>query len=137
MKELVKSWFFYADKDIAIASELITNPDLTNGVAFHCQQAIEKYLKAFIVEHDIKFLRIHDLIRLYELTQNVKDLGLDREKLREITEVYTDERYPGDIGLLPNGIPTEEEARAFLEFAKHVEAVIKRELQGEGNCSGE
>jgi HEPN domain-containing protein len=137
MKELVKGWFFYADKDIAIASELMNNPDLTNGVAFHCQQAIEKYLKAFIVEHDVKFLKVHDLVRLYELTQGVKDLALDLEKLREITEVYTDERYPGDIGLLPNGIPTEEEAHSFFEFAKHVEAVIKGELQGEDSCSGE
>ena len=45
MKKEVKSWFFFADKDIAAAEEIIKNPELTNIVAFHCQQAIEKYFK--------------------------------------------------------------------------------------------
>ncbi|MBN1923100.1 MAG: HEPN domain-containing protein [Anaerolineae bacterium] len=29
--------------------------------AFHCQQAVEKSLKAFLVAHDVPFLFWHDL----------------------------------------------------------------------------
>jgi HEPN domain-containing protein len=40
-------WIFFADKDIMAAENLIDYEELTGEVAFHCQQAIEKYLKAF------------------------------------------------------------------------------------------
>jgi HEPN domain-containing protein len=42
MKRQVEDWIKFAEKDIMAASEIIENPELTNIVTFHCQQAIEK-----------------------------------------------------------------------------------------------
>jgi hypothetical protein len=44
--------------------------------------------------------------------------------LRELTDIYTDSRYPGDLGLMPTGKPTEEDAARFEHFADHVHATV-------------
>ena len=50
MKKQVEVWIDFAEKDILTITEIINNHALTNIVAFHCQQAIEKYFKAYILE---------------------------------------------------------------------------------------
>jgi HEPN domain-containing protein len=52
MKKLINDWIILAEKDIKTASLIISEEYLTNIVAFHCQQAIEKYFKAYILEYD-------------------------------------------------------------------------------------
>jgi hypothetical protein len=43
MKKLVNDWIILAEKDVKAASVIINEEYLTNIVACHCQQAIEKY----------------------------------------------------------------------------------------------
>ncbi|GHV95770.1 hypothetical protein AGMMS50293_20900 [Spirochaetia bacterium] len=130
MKRQVEEWYFFADKDLLAALEIINNPDLTNVVALLCQQAVEKYLKAFMAAHDIKIIRIHDLVKLYDIVKQIKDFEFDIDLLDTLTKLYTDDRYPGGgIGLLPDGMPTNEEAKKFYAFAKEVEQKIKAELK--------
>jgi HEPN domain-containing protein len=50
MKKLVNDWIILAEKDVKAASVILNEEYLTNIVAFHCQQAIEKYFKAYILE---------------------------------------------------------------------------------------
>jgi len=45
-----------------------------------------------------------------------------------INEVYSESRYPGELGLLPDGFPSNEEAKGFIEFAKEVKTKINWEL---------
>ncbi|MDR1099862.1 MAG: HEPN domain-containing protein [Treponema sp.] len=66
MKKLVNDWVVLAEKDIKAASMIINEESLTNIVAFHCQQAIEKYFKAYILDCDKPLLKIHDLPKLLE-----------------------------------------------------------------------
>ncbi|GHV76565.1 hypothetical protein AGMMS49942_13860 [Spirochaetia bacterium] len=129
MKKQVEAWNYDACKHLLIVSIIIDNPDLTNGVAFHCQQAIEKYLKAFLIACDIKVIRTYDLARLYDLVKQIRDFGFDLDLLDTLTRLFNDSRYPNDnIGLLPYGVPTEEQARVFYAFAKDVEQKIKAAL---------
>jgi len=129
MKKQVKDWILLADKDL-YAAEIIIKEDypLTNIVAFHCQQAIEKYLKAFIIEKDIPLIKTHDLIRLNGMINEVEKIAIDEKKLIIMNEVYIDSRYPGDLGLMPEGIPTKEQAYEFIEYAKEIKTVINNEL---------
>jgi len=41
-----------------------------------------------------------------------------------MTDIYTDSRYPGQLGATPTGRPTEEDAARFQQFAAHVHAVV-------------
>jgi HEPN domain-containing protein len=47
----------------------IDEPRLTGQVVFHSQQAIEKYLKSYLVENNVSFPKTHDLPTLYELVK--------------------------------------------------------------------
>ena len=50
MKKQVKDWILLADQDLNASEILIKNEyPLTNIVAFHCQQTIEKYFKAYLI----------------------------------------------------------------------------------------
>ncbi len=66
--------------------------------------------------------RIHDLRRPWEIVADQFDQPFDVDLLRELTDVYTDGRYPGNAGLMPLGNPTEEDAACFEKFANHVYA---------------
>ena len=61
--EYIKNWLFRAKEDISVL-ESLASIDLeyyTSTICFHAQQAVEKYLKAFLIYHDIDFPRTHDL----------------------------------------------------------------------------
>ncbi|GMO43748.1 MAG: hypothetical protein Pg6C_05570 [Treponemataceae bacterium] len=119
-----------ADRDLITAERIMADDDpFTNIVAFHCQQAIEKYLKGYLIEHDVPLEKIHDLVKLYGTILKIKDLGLDKDKLFLISEVYTETRYPGGIGPLPDGLPSDEEAQEFVEYAKEIQTIILTELK--------
>ena len=132
MKKQVEDWILLADKDLG-AAEIILKDEhpLTNIVAFHCQQAIEKYLKAFIIENNISLIMTHDLIKLNGMINEIKHLGIDEKKLIVLNEVYIDSRYPGDLGLIPDGMPTNEQAKEFIEYVKEIKVIINNELANE------
>jgi len=129
MKKQVEAWIGFAGKDMLAVSEIIENPDLTNIAAFHCQQAIEKYFKAFILENEKPLVRTHNLLALYGIIKEIVDLELDEDLLSMVNDVYLESRYPGEIGLLDDGsMPSIEQAGQFFIFAKEIETKIKNEI---------
>ena len=129
MKKQVEAWIKYAEKDILTVSEIKENPMLANIAISHCQQAIEKYFKAFILESNKPIKFIHNLITLYGTIKETIDLELNEDLLSTVNDIYTESRYPGEIGLLDDGtIPTIEQAHQFFSFAKEIETKIKNEL---------
>ena len=135
MKKQVEDWILLADRDLKV-SELIMKEDdpFTNIVAFHCQQAIEKYFKAFILEYEKPLMKIHNLLTLYGKIKEIIDLELDEDLLSMINDIYLESRYPGEIGLLDDGsMPSLEQLSQFYIFAKEVETKIKCELDKEND----
>jgi hypothetical protein len=56
-------------------------------------------------------------------------MNLDENLLQDLKDLYVETRYPCNIGLLEEGsLPTVEEAKIYLDFAKSVAATIKSEL---------
>jgi HEPN domain-containing protein len=129
MKNSTKGWIFFAENDMMVVESSIGIPRLTGQVIFHSQQAIEKYLKSYLVENDIGFPKTHDLPTLYELVKKVTDFNIDEIMLEQISNIYTVTRYPNNIGLLPDGqVPTLERSKEISDFAKNIERFIKKEL---------
>jgi HEPN domain-containing protein len=63
----VRRWLEKADHDrIGAVAALERNPPLTDIAAFHCQQAVEKTLKAYLVWRELEFEKVHDLERLID-----------------------------------------------------------------------
>ncbi len=117
MKETTKEWFLAAEDDLLSAIKLADESRLTNIVAFHCQQCIEKTFKAIIEEQNLPSVKSHDLLRLCDIA-GIKLSEKEFIVLATINEVYIDARYPADFGLMPNGKPTITEANKFIEFTE-------------------
>jgi HEPN domain-containing protein len=124
MKPVTEAWLIKAGEDLATIRALRENPQLTGVIAFHAQQCVEKCLKAVAEERKGTLPRVHDLRRLWEVVADEFTEALDIDLLRELTDIYTDSRYPGDLGLMPTGKPTEKDAVRFEQFADHVHATV-------------
>jgi HEPN domain-containing protein len=129
MKKYTEDWLLYADKDLYVAENALDDEyPATNVIAFLSQQSIEKYLKAFLVENDVPIIKTHNFIILNDKAKSIKNMGLDEIKLAYINDVFIEARYPGEAGLLPSGMPTEVQAREFVEYAKEVKSIILKEI---------
>ena len=53
--EYLKNWLFRANEDILVMKSLFESEPETfaSSICFHAQQAVEKFLKAFLVYHII------------------------------------------------------------------------------------
>ncbi len=62
IKDFVRQWLYKADEDLNAVKTLLEIPSKDYFIsAFHCQQAVEKYLKAFLVKNQIEFGKTHDI----------------------------------------------------------------------------
>ena len=129
MKPITLEWLARARDDLATAQVLLAYEDLTNMVAFHAQQGVEKALKAAIEESDLGFIRTHSLTRLYEMVRLRYPVIQDIDMLDRLDAVYIEARYPGEMGLLPTGKPTTEEATELYRFAEVIFLVLQANLQ--------
>jgi len=114
-----KEWLKASKIDLDSIEYIIKAEHLTTVVAFHAQQSVEKALKALLISYGIQIPRIHSLNRLFKLVE--KDFRLESfEIIDMLDDLYIESRYPGDMGLLPYGQPTQEDAKEFYTFAQAV-----------------
>src|SRR5512133_61246 len=92
-------------------------------VAFHAQQSIEQSLKAFIEETSKHLPKTHDLLRLHKLSE-MKLSDEQIEIIEQLNDLYLNARYPGELGLLPEGKPSPEDAELFRHIAQQLHALV-------------
>lgn len=96
MKEqVVKEWIERGKHDLEVAKILLAEEEYSDVVLFHIHQAVEKYLKGFLIYKGWGLKKIHDIELLIteamsfdDEFQKYLDLG------RELTAFYYEERYP-------------------------------------------
>lgn len=66
MQELLFEWLGSADRDVALCRLVASAGEhrLLTDVGFHAQQAVEKYIKAYLVGRQVEFPKTHDLEKL-------------------------------------------------------------------------
>lgn len=129
MNPISKEWLTAAGDDILVIEKIIDDVRLTHLVAFHAQQAIEKSLKALLEHRGNPVPKAHSLNRLFELCS--VDLTLsDSEIINTLDGLYLDSRYPSALGLLPDGKPGTDDARAFYDFAVAIHQRISSIVSG-------
>ena len=92
-KEIVQEWLAAADDDFHFALiNFKEGKTFFAQICFHPQQSAEKYLKSYIVAHELEFRKIHELpllIRMISLQEVAKVDGTAkssparRDKARE------------------------------------------------------
>ena len=126
MKKLTKEWLKAAGDDLDVIERILDDDHLSHVVAFHAQQCIEKVFKALLEEHEIEVPRIHSLVTLFGKVEDYVGKDIDINLLQTLDSLYIDARYPGDLGLLPDGKPNREDAKNFYKFAKDISSKIKQ-----------
>ncbi len=93
----VKRWLLKARHDWSVAERILAaGGEETDVGAFHCQQAVEKMLKAYLVSRRIEFEKVHDLGRLLDqcLADDSRFESL-RDGIEPLTLYAVAFRYPG------------------------------------------
>lgn len=122
-------WLDKALLDLQAARILMTWNGDTCNIAFHCQQAIEKALKGYLLFKTGRHFDGHNLT--YLCRQAVQQDEMFTEWLDEsaaLNNLYIETRYPTD---LPVAID-EHVCRQYFSMAENMFAAIRQELYDEG-----
>ena len=123
MDDLSRQWAERAQYDLDTADAMFKAGRYLY-VLFCCQQAVEKMLKAIIVQRAEELPpRIHRLVRLTELAGvAVEERQMDF--LRELSDYYIPTRYPQDVANLARAVKPEKaqwvlsQSREFVQWLR-------------------
>ena len=103
----ITQWIVKAGRDLRSARRLYSDtPPLLDTAAYHCQQAAEKALKAFLTMHDIPVQKTPLLAPLVlQCMQRDPEFHALQETAETLTPFATAFRYPGDPIVLPGRAP--------------------------------
>ena len=98
----IKDWIDKADHDIGSAKLIYAHiPEYFDTIAFHCQQAVEKYIKSALIFYEIEFLRSHDLVYLLDLlSQKIEIDEVTYNMAITLNAFSVQIRYPNSIVFL-------------------------------------
>ena len=94
--DFVQDWLNKALSDSKTAEFLMKKKwDDYFNCTFHAQQAVEKYIKAYLVKNQIEFRKTHDLGKLLDLIEEVdQSLASELRFSVWLTNFAVDFRYP-------------------------------------------
>lgn len=123
--EYVKAWLHKANEDIQVILKLTDNqPELfTGAICFHCQQAVEKFLKAYLSYNYIDYPKTHDLDYLLSECRKIDKKGFEDIDLKNLTDFGVSIRYPDDFY-----IPDLEEVNEYVAIAIKVKNIIDQKI---------
>jgi len=123
-----KKWITFAQEDLKMA-ELALKEGIYNQTCFHSQQCVEKVLKGFITYKGEIHPQTHKLTDILSFTSPGPFDDLT-DKIIILDRFYIPTRYPDALpGILPEGLPTEEDAKEAIEVAKLVFERVKKEIK--------
>ncbi len=129
-EEIVLRWLKKAEHDLKTAKYLLTLDDAPTDVfAFHGQQAVEKYFKAYLTLVDVRVKKTHDLETILArcIEKDRQFERLDKDGISKLTFYAVEIRYPEECIEL-----SIDEARELYETAKEVKEFVVERLRGKG-----
>lgn len=123
---LAQEWFTKGSHDIEMAQLLYNQMGYTDTIALLIQQAVEKYLKGYLIYNGWRLRKIHDLEELLSEAIRVdKDFSKFLGSCQKITQYYVESRYP-----LESPIEyTREEIKQSLDEAYEIITKIKQAIK--------
>jgi HEPN domain-containing protein len=115
-------WLDFARDDLWVAQRLFHefHPKQVYISCYHCQQAVEKALKAFLVNNDADFPFTHDCAKLCRLCKDLDgDFDNFLEDCGEVTPYATQSRYPNNAEI------EEWENESALKIAERIVSVCE------------
>ncbi len=125
-KQYLQQWLYRANEDINVMLTLSREniDSYTSTICFHCQQAVEKFLKAILVFHKIDFPKTHDVDFLLNKCSQIENLDFNNINLKDLTDFGVDIRYPDDF-YIPDILETQE----YMSIALQIKKVAEEEIE--------
>lgn len=123
--EYVKKWLIKANNDLKVAENLMklsSEDTITEAMCFHSQQAVEKFLKAYLITKNMEFGKTHNLEYLLELCVKEDDEFKGIE-VGNLSFYAVEVRYPDEFYT-----PSIDEAKECLEIARKVREFVMEKL---------
>ena len=122
-KAYIKQWIKRANEDLLVVDKLTEFEIIaTSSVCFHCQQAVEKYLKAFLISSGIDIKKTHNI---EFLLSECEDIDSDFAEIdpKNLSDFSVDVRYPGDMY-----VPSKEETTLHIQIAVYVKNLVLEKI---------
>ncbi len=129
MSNIVDKWIEIAEYDFTTAEAMLKTGRYFY-VAFMCQQALEKMLKALIVLKTNKYPpRVHKLEFLAVKAEISEELNNEQKGLlNELSFFYLNSRYP-DLNIGLSSLITKEKAKVLLKKTEELLKWIKQKIK--------
>jgi len=122
--KLFKEWIIKAQNDLKTAEIIYQEKGPSDTLCFHCHQAVEKYLKGFLVFNRERFPKVHDLIFLMNLCKKIdKNFQQIKDGLVTLNKYYVESRYPPEIRVY-----SREECKKVLSIAEKLTHFITKKI---------
>ena len=129
-KNLVAEWIKFADADIdtvLLLKEM--RPQHREIICYHCEQAVEKYLKGFLVSKEQIAPKVHDLTYLCNLCSDFDNNLLSLlPNCNYLTDFSVQPRYPKEMDISDANV--EKAIKYALEVRDFAGIVKLREEAG-------
>lgn len=123
-KNYIRQWISKAGDDLIVIDKLTQFEVIaTSAVCFHCQQVVEKYLKAFLIAHGVEIRKTHNIEFLLAECEEI-DSDFSSIDPKDLNDFGVDIRYPGDIYS-----PSIEETLAHKQIALDVKELVEKKLR--------
>lgn len=122
--EYIRQWLEKAEHDLTAAKVLIeVRPLILDVSCFHCQQAVEKFFKAFLVYNGSDIQKTHDIVLLRKRCEEA-DPDFEQIDLKYLSEYAVEARYPDSFAM-----PDLEEAMEYLQLALEVRRIVLNKVK--------
>jgi HEPN domain-containing protein len=98
--DYIEKWIIKAVNDLKVAEHELRQPAdeiVTDAICFHCQQGVEKQLKAYLASKNIDFGKTHNLEflleRCLEIDHDFKEVDVGNLSFYAVEIRYPDEFY--------------------------------------------
>jgi HEPN domain-containing protein len=125
MKDETRTWLKYANENLQSA-KLLLESALFNPCLQNIQQAVEKWLKALIVESSLKLKKTHSINELRN-TLVAGGIGVDltEDECDFLDSLYLPSKYP--IGsVLPDFEPDMEICTQCMDIAERMNILVEK-----------
>lgn len=126
---ITNEWLKKADSDFRYAKMSFENfDDFYAQICVLCHDAAEKYLKAYLIYHNINPERIHDLVTLHkqcvQVSENDAELVRTEEECRLLNQYYIPLKYPSHYPAVDR-----RKAKEAIEAVAGISKIAKNKIR--------
>ena len=123
-RNYILQWILKANDDLIVIDKLTEFGIIApSAVCFHCQQVVEKYLKAFLIANGVEIRKTHNIEFLLAECEEI-DTDFTLIDPKDLNDFGVDIRYPGDLY-----IPSDEETLDHKQIAMDLKELVEQKLK--------